>query len=177
MVNIKEEDFESFFNLLQESFPEIERRNYADQKKLLNKEEYNIVGYKNDKNEVIAFIAYWKFDKYYFIEHFAVKESLRGHKIGTELLKKFLEDAKKRIILEVEFPEDYISIKRIDFYNRIGFVLNDYDYLQPPLQKGMELFPLKIMSYINKLSQGEFENIRREIYKKVYKYDTNSVNC
>ena len=168
---INKDDFESFFEVMKKSFPEIERRTYEGQKSLFDNEQYKVLGYKNIYNEVEAFIAYWNFEEFIFIEHFAVDEKLRGNKIGTDILRKFLNKYSKRIILEVELPDDHISVKRVGFYNRMGFNLNNHEYLQPHLQKVMYLLPLKIMSYPEDISNEDFIKMKNKVYKKVYNFE------
>lgn len=168
LADITKDDFKSFYNLLENSFPEIERRKYDNQKELFNNELYKVVGYKNKENEVVAFIAFWSFLDFNFIEHFAVKENLRGKGLGSVLLGEYIKSDIKSIILEVELPQDNISKKRIEFYKKIGFKLNDYKYMQPPLEEGNELLPLKIMSFKNYLEKDDFDIKVRNIYREVY---------
>ena len=168
---IKVDDFKSLYKIMEKSFPSIERRNYEDQKELFNHSMYKVIGYKDEEDNVCAFLAYWNLEDFNFIEHFAVDDSLRGNGIGTMLFKNYLSNTDKQTILEVELPEDIISSRRIKYYERLGMKLNDYDYLQPPLQKGNKLFPLKIMSYNKKLKYDKFYEFRNKIYKNVYKYD------
>ena len=138
LTNINHEDFNSFYELMSEAFPPIERRKLENQKKLLENDFYNIVGYK-ENDRVIAFIASWEFENFNFIEHFAVDNSYRGNGIGSKILKQYLNKYKnKPVFLEVEYPEDNYSKRRIEFYKRLGFSLNDYEYVQPPLEKGNE---------------------------------------
>ena len=90
--------------------------------------------------------------------------------MGSRFIKEFLNKSAKKTVLEVEYPEDEISMRRIEFYRRIGMNINDYEYVQPPLQKGKELLPLKIMSYPDTLDKAQFEYIRKELYDNVYKF-------
>lgn len=164
--NIKE-DFNGFYDLLYKSFPSIERRTYEGQKKLLNNNLYNVLYFKENE-KVVAFLAYWEFNNFIFIEHFAVDEDLRGKGTGTNILKSFLRSSNKKVVLEVELPLEDIAIRRIEFYKRLGLYLNDYKYMQPPLQKGNEYFELKIMSYPEKITKEEFIEFRDIIYDSVY---------
>lgn len=143
---------------------------YEEQKDLFYKDIYNVIGYKDNHDKVCAFLVFWKFKDFNFIEHFAVDDSLRGKGIGTKLLKKYLDNNNNLTVLEVELPEDEISTRRIKYYERMGMELNEYDYLQPPLQKGKPLLPLKIMSYGKKMKYHEFSGLRDGLYKNVYKY-------
>lgn len=170
--NLKEfqsSDFDSFYKLMSEAFPSEERRNYEEQKKLLNEDAYSITSHKDDNENITAFIASWEFDDFVFIEHFAVSSKIRGNGMGTLMIKDYLSKCNKPIFLEVEPPENDISMRRIEFYKRLGFHLNDYDYLQPPLQKQHDFLPLKIMSYPQMVDNKEFIDFRNLIYDKIYK--------
>lgn len=162
-------DFDSFYKLMREAFPSEERRKYEDQKRLLEDELYNITSYKDDNENITAFIASWEFDDFVFVEHLAVNSKMRSNGMGTSIIKNFLSEYNKPIFLEVEPPENDISIRRIEFYKRLGFHLNNYDYLQPPLQKQHDFLPLKIMSYPKRFDNKEFIDFRNVIYDKVYK--------
>ena len=97
-------DFDSFFKLMSESFPSVERRSYEDQKKLLSEDLYNIIVDKDENENITAFIANWEFNDFNFIEHFAVDSKMRGNGIGTSMLKTYLNKCNKPIFLEVELP-------------------------------------------------------------------------
>lgn len=125
---------------------------------------------KDDNDRVCAFLAYWKFEEFNFIEHFAVDSSLRGKGVGTKLFNHYFNDDSKMTILEVELPEDEISHRRIKYYERMDMKLNDYEYLQPPLQEGKPLLPLKVMSYGREITHGEFNRFRDTVYKNIYQY-------
>ena len=168
-VKFKHCDFDSFYKLMSEAFPSVERRSYEDAKNLLNEELYNIIVDKDDNNNITAFIASWEFRDFKFIEHFALISKMRGNGIGTSMLRDYLKKSNKPIFLEVELPENDISIRRIEFYKRLGFHLNSFEYFQPPMQKKHDFLPLKVMSYPNSINQEEFINFKNMVYIRVYK--------
>ena len=162
-------DFDSFFELMSEAFPSVERRSYEDAKNLLNEELYNIIIARDGNKNITAFIASWEFRDFNFIEHFAVCSKMRGNSIGTSMLMDYLNKANKPIFLEVEPPQNDISIRRIEFYKRLGFHLNSFEYFQPPMQKQHDFLPLKVMSYPESINQEEFINFKSMVYREVYK--------
>lgn len=166
-AEISDEVFETFYNLLKKSFPRVEYRSFNGQKALLSKEIYEIL-FCFDGEKIIGAMSFWRLDKFVFIEHFAVDESERGRGIGTKMLEKIQKRINGFVILEVELPYNEISKKRISFYERNGFVYNDFEYFQQPLNKGDEPLPLRIMSYPKRLSAKEFEEIRKRLVKAVY---------
>lgn len=167
-------NFDSFFKLMNEAFPSVERRSYEGQKKLLYEDLYNIIADKDDYENINAFIATWEFSDFNFIEHFAVASKMRGNGMGTLMLNEYLYKCNKPIFLEVELPENNISRRRIEFYKRLGFELNNFEYLQPPMQKQHDFLPLIVMSYPRSVDEIEFMNFKNIIYDKVYKINKNT---
>lgn len=170
LETMKKEEFEQVFSIMEQSFPKEEIRIYERQKKLLELPFYHIETVKNEAKEIVAFLAYWKMETFYFIEHVAVNESERGKKIGERLLKEALQKWDSFVVLEVEPPETEIAKRRIDFYERIGFVLNDFEYFQLPLRESCEKIPLKIMSWSCGISKQQFEQYKQTLYQTVYKH-------
>lgn len=160
--------FNQVFKLMQKSFPKNEYRNYENQRKLLQNPHYNISPYFNDKNELIAFIAVWDFSSFKFVEHIAVSEACRGMGIGTKIMEDLLKSSRSDVILEIEPPKDEVTIKRLHFYERLGFRLNEFPYFQLPLNRGDKKIPLCILSYPQKITEQKFENIKNTIYSNVY---------
>lgn len=111
---ILRKDYDKIFEIIQQSFPENEYRIYEEQLKLLDNNNYNII-FKKENNQIVCFIAYWEFDSFLFIEHFAVSKSNRNAGVGTTFLKKFLSECDKKVILEVELPIEEFAKKRIEF--------------------------------------------------------------
>ncbi|MBR3934143.1 MAG: GNAT family N-acetyltransferase [Clostridia bacterium] len=161
-------DFDRVFNIMEKSFPEDEFRPYDEQKALLDKDEYKIYTWQeNDK--ICAFIALWEFHNILFIEHFAVDPDFRNGGIGSKILAEISSLTKKQICLEVEPPDDEITIRRVEFYKRCGFFLNEYPYMQPAISKGKREVPLMIMTYGKKITRMKFNDIKFVLYTNVYK--------
>ena len=161
------EDFAVVWEIMEESFPVDERRNRSGQEEVLKNPYYHLYGYRQRK-EVVAFLAVWEFDVFTFIEHFAVKQTYRNGGLGAELLGQLLEPNPLPVILEAEPPLGELQERRIRFYERNGFVLNPYEYVQPAMSAEGKKIPLDIMSYPRRLSVGEYETMRDILYRIVY---------
>ena len=189
----KEYIFKQIFNIMKESFPENELREYEPQKRVFNKTNYHYIisqetmanggkyienkemqedGRNGEKTEtegdIKGFLSFWSLCGFNFIEHVAVKKDYRGQGIGTELIRNYFKQNNLKTILEVETPTNSIKTKRIKFYEKLGFKLNFYFYSQPSLKKGLQGVPMYIMSYPEELNFREFINLREELYKNIY---------
>ncbi|QUH28770.1 GNAT family N-acetyltransferase [Vallitalea guaymasensis] len=162
-------DFDVIWNIYCESFPENERRSLKQQMDIMKEDEYNLYPVK-DNNIIVGFYTTWDLSDFVYIEHLAFDKNSRGKGHGSKTIKKIIDDSNK-IILEVEEPNTQEAKKRIDFYTRLGFKLNNYNYVQPAYDKNKESVPLLIMSYPSQISDTEFNSIKDELYKKVYKVD------
>ncbi len=169
-VTLKREEFDIAFAIMEASFPVTEMRTYEGQKALLENGYYQLYGARDKEGKVLAFIGAWEIDDFIFVEHFAVDSSLRGQGLGARMLHKFIEEKRKAVILEVELPDTKTAKRRIRFYERVGFYLNEYGYLQPPMREGNPLLPLQIMTWPEKIDEKEFLYYRERLYKIVYNY-------
>lgn len=167
--SINKEEFDSIFKLMEDSFPESEYRTYEKQLKLLELNEYKIFTKYDENKNLVAFAAIWDFPKFVFIEHLAVSPLCRGGGIGTNFMKELIENYDKKVILEIEPPQNEISIKRFKFYKRLGFHICKYEYYQAPLRSGQKKLRLDLMSYPAPLDKNSFDYINNYIHEYVYK--------
>ncbi|MEE1186914.1 MAG: GNAT family N-acetyltransferase [Acutalibacteraceae bacterium] len=170
LIGLKENDFDNMYNILKESFPKAERRTKQGQKALFKKECYKVFAIRDNDSCIKAFITVYDLNFFAFVEHFAVSKNYRNQGLGALVLTELKKMIKKPVILEVEPPDTDMAKRRIEFYKRNGFFLNDYFYEQLPLRKGQSNLTLKIMSSDKQLSKEEFEDVKRIIYKQVYDY-------
>lgn len=168
LTRLYEQDFDALYRIMQQSFPADEMRPYNAQKALFKKDEFFAYGVKETDGTLAAFITFWKMDGFTFGENFAVDKSRRGSGLGSDIIRETVEMSGERFILEVEPPETEIARRRIAFYERAGFTLNDYDYMQPALAKGQNSIKLMIMSTGGRLTQQNFTDVKTQLYKKVY---------
>ncbi len=163
-------DFDDIYTLMETSFPPDERRKCEGQAALFDDEKYRIYTVKDDGGKrVLGFFAIWEFEKWLYIEHFAVSPTQRGKGLGSRMLAELTAMTDKKICLEVELPENEIAERRISFYERNGFKLNRYEYVQPAMEEGKKAVPLYIMTYGGGINETEFNDIRGKLYRYVYK--------
>lgn len=160
-------DFDEFWRILCDAFPESEHRNREGQRVLLDHPLYKL-NFIRENNRILGFWSVWRLDPFQYIEHLALDSSCRGKGYGTRLLEQVFRQAAGPLILEVERPDTEEARRRIVFYERLGLHLNRYDYFQPPLQPGYEPVPMYLMSWPEPLGQTEFNAVRKELYAVVY---------
>lgn len=170
LKKINENDFDKVFCLLQDSFPPDERRPYEEQKALLSAPTYDIyVLSDEEKDAVKVFITVYRLKEFAFIEHFATARQYRNQGLGGTVLRELRDLLQCNLCLEVELPETDFAKRRIAFYERNGFYLNEYPYIQPPMSKGLRSIPLYLMTSEGPVDRTRFERIKNTLYKEIYK--------
>ncbi len=157
---------EIYFN----SFPPEERRSWNSIKILLsqNNSPYNIDIILCD-GEVAGFISWWQFLDFCYVEHFAIKQSMRGMGIGVKAITQFTTKINTITVLEVELPNSgEMAQRRIEFYSRNGFIAHPhFEYIQPSYGAGLPPVPLMLMT-ANTPSHIDLNSISRQLHNVVY---------
>lgn len=161
--------YENIYRLYHSSFPVEERRNWVDIELILNTDKrFNMFVFSSE-NEFNGFLTFWDFENFVYVEHFAVSDSIRGQGIGSQIIKSFRDEQKSPIVLEVELPETPVAVRRIAFYEKLGFKVISKPYLQPPYDGKSDFLPLILMTNDYDFGNENFDDIRNTLYKEVYK--------
>ncbi len=174
MQNMQPDEFDQVFSIMERSFSKDEYRTYEEQKQLLEDGRYHIYVMHQaagSSGHVQAFLSVWQFEQFAYIEHFAAEPEVRGQGLGSRILQEAVQRFPGQICLEVELPETDMAKRRIAFYERNGFYLNSYPYMQPSISKGKQELPLMVMTYGEGVSKERFAAIRNTLYQEVYKQD------
>ncbi|HET7732323.1 MAG TPA: GNAT family N-acetyltransferase [Paludibacter sp.] len=164
--------FSKLYNLYVLAFPQDERRNWGGFEFELGYEKHFCAHALVQDDKFVGLFNYWTFDRFYYIEHVAVSSAMRGQNIGTQAMETFKQQTKLPIILEVEMPNSPTAIRRINFYEKLGFtVLNSHNYAQPPYEGDGFLIPMQLMSNDTHFADTHFELIKETLYDKVYHYE------
>ena len=165
LIRAGAERFDDFYALLCASFIKEELRGRLDARATLDNPSFLLYNIQV-KGESIGYISVWRLDGFAFIEHFAVKEEMRGMGYGEETIRALCREY-GALVLECEPRVTEIQKRRAAFYERCGFVENAVSYLQPSYGEGLCEVPLLLMSYPTILSSPS--DAIKEIYKKVYR--------
>lgn len=168
-INTSHEYYPFVEALMQVAFPLQERRDASLQREITDNKPYFHCHIILKQDTPIGLLNLWKLENFHYIEHFAIHVRYRNKGYGQQVLLHLKKEIKGLIVLEAEEPTDEITRRRIAFYQRQGFVLQDIPYLQPPYRKGDEWFPMKLMTLNGTDLISQFETVRDTIYKEVYK--------
>lgn len=148
------------------SFPKEERRDWQqllDMMDTCGEMQLQVI---EEEAMAIGFIIFWVFGDWLFLEHFAVDPDLRGKSYGERIMKALMRDVK--LILEVEPPSTDNAVRRIVFYERLGFSRLPFTYNQPSYSNPEESFPMVLMSNSSAQREDQFSEIISQIRIKVY---------
>lgn len=152
--------------LLQESFPLCERPSLDDLRQRDNA-LFHACTILNE-GEAAGLFNYWEFPDFLYIEHFAIDPNLRNNGIGAQTLQQFSQKSNHTIVLEAELPTNEIAERRIQFYQRNGFIVNPQPYIQPAYRPQGETLEMSILS-TKQLDDNQFEKVKTTLYRHVYK--------
>ena len=172
MLEIIEIDIKEFENKIfkeyQKLFPEEEQRSLKNLKKAYEQGIEKFYKITLDKT-IIGFFMLEKIkgNYPYYIDYFAIFEEYQKKGYGTKALEKVLleiiKDEGLCIEIEKEEKDNLITIKRANFYKRIGFKKVDSEYL---------LFNVLYTPYI----YTKKENIEKNEIDKIM-FDYYKMNC
>lgn len=160
--------FGKMYELYRGAFPAIERRNLGDLEHILNYDKNFEMDALLKDGEFVGFFNFWTFERFIFGEHFAIDSKMRGQNIGSEVVKKLMSKVNLPFVLEVEMPTDAQSIRRIEFYERLGFKVLSHSYAQPYYDGSGKLLPMLLMSNNYHFADKHFGLIKKTVYKDVY---------
>ena len=161
------DDFEEVYQLLQNTFPKEELQPKDRHYQIFQRPDFYGQAIK-ENGKIQALLLGYHRPQFLFLEFFAVDKALRGHGMGQKILTEIISQSDLPVILEVEPPETEIARRRIGFYERCGFQLNDYPYTLPILGEGFGGCPLMIMSYPEAIKAADFPQIKEQLYHDIY---------
>lgn len=155
--------------LYENSFPYKECRSLEDNLRALEDPRFRADGIWHDERLVgILYHWHWR-DGIRYIEHLAMSPELRGQNMGSQALAAFCS-ATKGTILEIDPPVDEISIRRLHFYQRLGFIENPQEYLHPSFRNPFETHKLVLMSRPCPLTNKEVRDFADFVRTEVLRY-------
>lgn len=147
------------------SFPDHEKRSIRGRESLLPLEQfylYKIV----DNNQFVGFIGGWLIETFFYIEHFAIAQHIRGAGYGQKSLSALCQ-LYPRIVLEIDPLVDEVARKRLHFYEKNGFIKNDYSHHHPSYNDKYTPHKLEILSLHSPFTQDEYQTFNQFLVNTV----------
>ncbi len=140
-----------------DSFPEEERRPWADiERRLDMKDPFFNLYVLQHKGQFVGFVTVWNLPGFIYVEHFAISEEHRSKGFGGEVVGRLMSPEglaslglpAKPLLLEVELPEtSEMAQRRLKFYENCGMTpLDDVPYFQPPYIDGLPDVPMMLVA-------------------------------
>lgn len=148
------------------SFPFHEQRQALSQSQILQQDAYHF-DVICDNGEFVGEILYWDIGNALYIEHFCVSPAMRNRHYGQRILSAYQSTP---LILEIDPPEEELSMRRKGFYERCGFTENPYAHVHPPYHPGNPGHRLVVMSSPEKLTADAYERFYRFLLDTVMKH-------
>lgn len=168
LKKISDNYFNKAWKLYEDAFPIEERKLLNEQTQIMKASNYHF-DIIIDNNKMIGFLLWWNFETLRYIDHFATCIEQRNKGFGKQILKKFVATNNKPVLLEVELPNSTLNKRRIKFYERIGFKLNQHYYEIPPLKEGHKPLQLLLMSYPTFITEKDVEQFTKTCHPILFK--------
>lgn len=175
IINKKAPLYTAFEELYRNSFPPFEQRTEEQQIDAFSSPYYHLNVYRKNES-LIGFISYWDFNTYLYIEHFAIHNRHRGKEYGHTLLKEFVQEGNKIVILEIDPVVDEISAARFRFYQKCNFYENPYNHIHPPYREEFPGHALRILTTGRTITDDEYQRFRSELKECVMTKNSESSN-
>lgn len=120
------------------------------------------------EDTIESLLIYFDLEDYIFIDYLGINPAFHGQGLGSKIMKEFLGRQKKLVLLEVEKVDNELKQRRVNFYERLGLILNDGDYEMLSYLDSTQSIPMKIMSYPHKLDGKEFDDFVAKIKRDIY---------
>lgn len=105
-----DELFQKVMDLYELSFPAVEKRDRADNERLLGDERFWLLALLDDEI-FVGMAGVWDAGGMLYIEHLSTSPELRGKGYGAAALELFKATG-KTVVLEIEPPEDDLTKRR-----------------------------------------------------------------
>ncbi len=158
---------DALYALMKELFDENEVRPREQLEQLL-KDGLCKIETTTQNEDIESLLVYFELDDYIFIDYLGINPKFHGRGLGSKVMKDFLEKQDKLILLEVEKVDNEIKQRRVNFYERLGLVLNVFDYAMPSFIDPTQSIPMKIMSYPHALNEDAFDYYVEKIMHDIY---------
>jgi GNAT superfamily N-acetyltransferase len=166
LLRIEEDLFVKAYTLLQNAFIPDELRDFTPE--VFHHPAFFIYA-ALQKGHFVGTTVFWELDEAILLEYLVTDPLLRGQRLGSQVLQWLLAwKPEKMHVGEIDPPHSEIARRRTAFFQRHGFMINEFDYLQPAYGPDKSPVPMVMISYPQVLGRRLFERIKQQIYQTVY---------
>ncbi len=160
-------ELEHIWQILEESFDPVVLRT---KKVIKNMLESGLCQYilEMDQGVPIGTVIWCRFPEFIFFEYLAITPEARSQGLGGKLIKSVIDRENCLAVLEVEEPHTELDCRRVVFYERLGFHLNEEGYEVPPFAPDQPPVYLRVMTHPYKVDVNLFGKIKDVIFENVY---------
>ncbi len=167
LITLQQQVPEAVRLLYEDSFPITEKRPWHRQLMLIGQHKLSVASIHWD-DVFMGLLIYWQLRGFIFIEYFAVTPDARGNGIGSSVIKE-MQRLHPVIILESEpAGAGVMAIRRLGFYEKLGFAIFPFAYYQPPYIPDGDFLPMTLMQYGTTTTEQVFREVKQTIYREVY---------
>lgn len=155
--------------IYEEAFPPQEKRPWELHERLVATHSAYSFQVALAAGEIIGIVVAWQLADHLYLDYLATNTASRNKGYGRTIMTALLETCKDMpVVLEVEIPDNELAVRRVGFYERLGFHLIDFPYFMPDFTNPEACFPMRLMTYPEPLSQSEAPALMEEIHREVY---------
>lgn len=160
-------DWTAAWELYLQAFPPKEQRAKADHLRALEDPHFHADAIRRG-DEFVGILFWWQGPAFRYVEYLAIRPDLRGQHLGSAIFGAFCRG--ERVILEIDPPEDEISVRRLGFYRRLGFHDSPLEYVHPSYSRPFEPHRLVLMGYPAPLGTEEARRFADFVRSRVLRY-------
>lgn len=138
------------------------------QREVFVRPAYRLDAWFDDNGAFVGLMGWWEYDAFRYVEHLAIAPHARSGGFGSKILKKWMSGSEKPVFLEIDPVVDEITQRRLNFYQRLGFVENAIEHAQPHFQGTGETVPLRVLSFPAAMSAADFNAFRGALAADVW---------
>ena len=153
-----------------DAFPPEERRELPLQEALVASGRLQLL-LLEEAADFAGFVFCWELPDFVFIEHFAIHPARRGLGLGSQVIQILEAQFGRPIVLETEPPDTPDAIRRIRFYETLGFSAYPHHYIQPAYHSAVTPLRMLLMQKGMPPEEHTFLKISIEIFREVYGKD------
>lgn len=161
-----DENVRYFNEVYDDAFPDYEQRTREGRGTILRAAPTFRAWVLSYQGRNAGILGGWQVGEWFYIEHFAVDNALRGQGIG-KLAMDEINTRFAQVILEIDPPQDTVSRNRLAFYQGRGYVTNGVNHAHPSYKPAYQPHVLEVLSFPRRLTAAEYDAFNQQLQQVV----------